>query len=221
MFTSAFNDMGQVIFPPFSGIRILMMPIVLEDLERSLPSWLSSWKKVLNQIIDNAPTSEGIGYLTIDERKVPAYESHRRPGLHVDGWCDDVDDGGWGGGGWGKNHFLTAASHLGCRVWLQEFAGQPQRYGSCEHLRSQLQDINCYDCLPQRLYKLENLCVHESYPLTVPAARQFIRLSMPSNAGWPVSCTPNPLGIKPTGKYLLPRPVEFTEYGDNKVFEGR
>ncbi len=58
---------------------------------------------------------------------------------------------------------------------------------------------------PNTLYWCSPLCVHESLMTRHPAARQFVRVSMPSDAPWHEGYTPNPLGILPTGPIHGPR----------------
>ena len=59
------------------------------------------------------------------------------------------------------------------------------------------------------------LCVHESLPMDRSVDRQFIRISMPSKAGWYSNCTPNPLGIEPEGPILPHRPKKFSNFRMN------
>lgn len=88
-----------------------MMPFHLHDPVGTLPDLLGGWRSTLNAVLKSClPTAKGTGYLTIDEAWTVPGVTHRRPGLHVDGWADDGQDvtaggswggGGGGGGGWG------------------------------------------------------------------------------------------------------------------------
>lgn len=225
---SQVTDVGAVALPAPSGVRVLMMPFWLHDIRCSLPDFLAEWRAALTDLVEVAPCREGTGYLTIDERWTPAGTTQRRPGLHVDGWSvDGVDSGSWGGGGggggWGKgeNGMLTIASHVGCAAWNQEFDGTPLPYGDCEHLRGQCHDEAREVLRAGTVYHLTGLTVHESIPLGAPAFRQFVRVSMPSDAGWPVSCTPNPLGILPIGPLMEKRPQAFTAYAPTPPSDAR
>jgi hypothetical protein len=208
----AFCESNKVALPAFSGVRVLMMPIVLEDIRHSLPEAIRQWADVIEAMKESGKQSSGVAYLTIDERIVPEGYCHRRPGLHVDGWTDD-GGGAWGGGGmWGKRGFAVVASREGCAAYDQDFYGQPKQYGDCDHLRHECKD-NCREVLAaNRIYCLSQLAVHESIPQRNPGPRQFARLSFPSGAGWFQSCTPNPLGVLPTGPILPARPQSFTNY---------
>lgn len=208
---STYAKCERVSLPKPSHIRILMMPFLIHNLD-TLPL-SEEWRGIVHQMKGGLPL-HGIAYLTIDERTVPAGFTHRRPGLHVDGWVDDVNDGGWGGGGWGITGWSTLSSHVGCIAYKQSFKGLPKSFGDCEHLREECKQGEFLEA--SHIYLMGNLAVHKSVPILKETLRQFVRLSFPSEAGWPISCTPNPLGIKP--KKLLPaRPEHFTNYG----YEGR
>ena len=212
---SEVKKLGSLSFPPPAGIRVLLMPIDLGDVAGTLPPFLSGWRRAIERLRGVAPCRSGIGYLTIDERWTPAGARHRRPGLHVDGWADDADGGPWGGGGgWGGREagMVVAASHVGSVAYAQSFAGAPRRYGDCEHVREQCDPARRVVLAAGTAYQLGGLAVHETLPAEHDQVRQFVRLSMPSGAAWPVSCTPNPLGIPPGGPMALPRPPSFTRW---------
>ena len=216
---STVERVGMATFPPFASTRILMMPFHLHDAAASLPIDLWRWVDILARIIRLGRCEEGVGYLTIDEQFVGRCRHHRRSGLHVDGWSNEVPgtpdyrSGGWGGGGvWGRNGFLVVASDAGSRGWRQEFEGEPGDWGDCEHLRDQLNPSAAITLEGGGVYKLGALTVHETLPARCDQYRQFLRLSMPSAADWPASNTPNPLGIQPEGRVVVARPAAFTEY---------
>lgn len=211
-FYSDFHHMGSVNLPAYSGTRIMMMPIRLGYPE-TVPANLAAWTDLLIMFAFSLPRLIGqVGYLTIDEQLVQASQTHRRPGLHVDGVYRG-GPGGWGGGGaWGGgsvggNGLLTVSSVTGCRAWRGLFRGEPGPEGECEHLRDQLADLGSGTLLEAgEIWWLSGLCVHESIPMTVSALRQFVRLSLPSSAPWFKGYTENPLGVKPTGPILPWRP---------------
>jgi hypothetical protein len=206
-FSSNFQQMGTLRFPDWGGIRIQMMPIELGRLS-AVPAFLFFWLPAIRRLFIASPVKEGIAYLTIDERFVRIGETHRRPGLHVDGM------GAWGdGGAWGKAGMLMSASAPGCVAWNQEFNGSPLAgkdpgdpdEGSSEHLREQCRDDSREFLKSSAIYWCEPLCVHELLPSGVNGFRSFVRLSMPSHSPWPANCTPNPLGVQPEGKIVGPR----------------
>ena len=55
-----------------------------------------------------------------------------------------------------------------------------------------------------QIYWVDGACVHESLPVSELTKRQFVRLSMPSNAPWFDGYTENPTGILPSNE-ILPR----------------
>lgn len=211
-FYSKYDSAGAVRLPAFKGTRILMMPIYLDDILGSLPKDLRKWTDVVDAM--NPEGKEGVAYLTIDERFVRRNQSHRRPGLHVDGWNEDGNCGTWGGGGgaWGDNGWATVASVEGCAAWQQEFQGAPAEFGDCDHMRSQLDPARRVVLQSGHIYMMKKMTVHETLPQVQTGRRQFVRLSMPSGSGWPESCTPNPRGIKPFGAIVSARPSVFTQY---------
>lgn len=203
-FQSCFKELGAIELPAFSGIRIMMMPVILGDAS-SVPDFLSSYQKTLGKLFDMGGHAGEVGYLTIDEKVVPAGKTHRRAGAHVDGiyrrhpgaWA-----GGWGSAGVGM---LTVSSVAGCRAWQQRFDGWPGDEGQCGHLMPQA-DKECERVFDANtVFWVDGLCVHESMPMERDTPRQFVRLSLPSAAPWFEGYTVNPLGILPTGPILARR----------------
>jgi hypothetical protein len=208
VFTSTFKEVGAVTLPPFSGRKIMMMPVVLGDVE-SIPSSLSHWNETLEKLFDMGGHKGDVGYLTLHEKIVQPAQTHRRGGLHVDGIYQGRS-GAWGGGGggsWGSvgNGMLTVSSHAGCRAWNQQFEGWPGDEGECDHLADQCLRESGTLFLPNTVYWVDGLCVHESVPLTTTANRQFVRLSMPSDGPWFEGYTVNDKGVLPTGPILRRR----------------
>jgi len=106
------------------------------------------------------------------------------------------------------NGMLLVSSQPGCRVWKQWFDGVPGLNGECDHLRNQIREDTSEILAPNMVYWLDPFCIHESLEQPTDVKRQLLRLSLPSNCGWPESCTPNPLGIKATGQ-ILPYRTQF------------
>lgn len=204
---------GHVALPEFTGTRVMMMPFALDAPSDSLPATLTQWKPALESIVTHSKVKKGVGYLTIDEAHVKAGTTHRRPGLHVDGIGPNGTIGGWGGGGgsWGQNGMLVAASHVGCRAWEKNFDGQAVSNGDCAHLRDQCCEEDQIVMGAGEVYWCGPLAVHESLTMTADCARQFVRVSMPSDAPWYEGYTVNPLGIQPTGPIHAAR-RHFMEY---------
>lgn len=212
VFESEIYCVGEIVFPEFSGTRIMMMPFLLHDPERSVPDSLALWRPALAALCALAPLHEGVGYLTIDEAVVGAGETHRRPGLHVDGIGPDGRAAAWGGGGgYAGNGMLVAASVEGCRGWVGEFRGYPGNNGDCAHLAEQCAMERMITMRANVVYYCSPLAVHEAIPMTTEQPRQFVRVSMPSRCPWYEGYTRNPLGVEPTGP-VHPRRDEFMNY---------
>jgi len=181
-----------------------MMPFLMEAPEDSLPAGLGAWRKTIASICAQSTVRAGVGYVTIDEAIVPAGETHRRPGLHVDG------AGSWGGGGgYAANGMFQLVNIPGCRAWRQVFEGAPGPDGDCEHLRAQLRGECEMKLWAGVLWWCSPMAVHEALPMLFAAPRQFLRVSMPSSAPWHSDCTPNPLGVQPGGPIVGPRPTQM------------
>lgn len=238
-------------FPEFKGMRVMMMPIDFKDFYYEtedaddptvvrLPDFMKPYQPIITELVHLSGIYHGIGFITIDEKILKMGESHRRPGLHVDGvyrkgmgesagsWGGGGGGGSWGGGApiprpggawgggggggvWSGRGMLLVSSYSGCRAWDQVFAGRPGDEGECEHLRNQLCDECVVDLIPHTVYWLNPLCVHESLPMNaISTQRQLVRLSFPSVAPWFEGYTENPCGIKPAGP-ILPARTEFME----------
>lgn len=214
MFKSLCERVGYVALPAFTGTRVMMLPVVLGEPE-SLPASLDGWRHPFEALcgLEHAVAYRGqVGYLTIDEKTVAAGETHRRSGLHVDGVYRGLA-GGWGGGGggaWGGigTGMLTVSNAHGCRAWRQVFDGISGPEGECEHLRAQCQRPAQIDLANNEVWWFDGLCVHESRPMLGTVDRQFVRVSLPSQAPWFEGYTVNETGVLPTGP-ILPRRDAF------------
>ena len=183
----------------------MMIPFRLEDVN-TLPTYLQAWKPVVQSVIELSPLGQGVGYLTIDEKEVFPNRTHRRPGIHVDG-------GTWASFPWAGVHtgMLIGSNLGGCRAWNQTFVGAPLEHGNCENLENQCDPEAEVDLEPGGIYHFGAMTVHKSLTFTETVERQFLRVSMPSDAPWYQGYTPNP-EVQPTGPILPPRPQEYMDY---------
>lgn len=210
-FESLFELVGEVRLPEYSGLRIMMLPVIIGE-DESLPEFAAKYKEAFRQMCESPQSLAHhgqVGYLTIDEKMVVPGNTHRRGGLHVDGVYQG-GVGGWGGGhsggSWGSvgNGMLTVSSPSGCRAYKQNFVGWPGYEGECDHLVDQCDPESATLFESGMLYWVDGLCVHESVPMKEATERQFVRLSLPSCGPWFEGYTENPLGVLPTGP-VLPR----------------
>ena len=105
MMISTLQAGGPVSFPAFTGERIYMVPFFKED---GLPAHLRRWQRTVDDMLEGVETEFEI-YLMVDQKMVEAEQTHRRPGLHIDGyWCSGIQAHGVGGhsvgGGEGPGH---------------------------------------------------------------------------------------------------------------------
>lgn len=199
MYDSKIELLGQVEFPRYSATRVMMMPFLLEEPRGSLPTPLTGYRGLVSHICSKSAVREGVGYLTIDEALVLEGETHRRPGLHVDGL------GAWGGGGgYAANGMFVAASVEGCEGYQGVFDAALGDDGDCAHI--DVSKATTVRMGASKLYWCSPRAIHRSLPMPRDIHRQFIRISMPSDAPWHEGYTPNPLGIMPTGPIGLARP---------------
>src|SRR5206468_2322799 len=111
---------GPVSFPAFRGERHYMIPFNQRD---ALPPHLRHWQPTVDAMLVGVRT-DGPVYLMVDQSRVGAGVSHRRPGLHVDGnWIAEI--GQHGGPGPGHRHtngvyapeaVILASDVEGCRA---------------------------------------------------------------------------------------------------------
>ena len=207
-FESIFNHVGEIELPPFSGTRVMMMPLIIGD-PNSIPETLSHYVKCLSGLfaLSDSKHKGQVGYFTIDEKYVSKGSTHRRAGLHVDGIYNGSCGSWGGGGGWGSvgNGMLTVSSIPGCKAYRQSFDGHLGMDGECDMIQHQCDENKSVIFGSNQVYWVDGLCVHESLPLQEDTKRQFVRLSMPSKAPWFEGYTENILGIKPSGPILAPR----------------
>lgn len=199
---SEIRGLGPIEIPRNTAHRIMMMPFRLDDVAATVPG---AWRECIADLVRRGPCAEGVGYLTVDDATVRAGETHRRPGLHVDGGSHDApwapSPGAWGG----VEGMIVAATILGSRAWCQDFDGTPGVDGDCEHLRDQCRADTRWPLHGGEAYWLGATCVHESIRMPINVRRTFVRVSMPSAAPWFYGYTPSPFGVMPTGPILPPR----------------
>lgn len=76
------KELGSVRFPEFTGERVYMVGFTKRD---GLPSHLSRWQPTVDQMLDSVDT-DGPIYFMADQGIVKGGDTHRRPGVHIDGY---------------------------------------------------------------------------------------------------------------------------------------
>lgn len=95
MQVSNVQQRGIVPFPSFIGERVYMRKFTKAA---GLPADLARWQDTVDAMLDGVDTSGPI-FLMVDQAPVLAATTHRRPGLHVDGYWHPVLHAHGGGGG--------------------------------------------------------------------------------------------------------------------------
>lgn len=184
--------------PTFTGERIYMRPFTREaDLGRWTPTVLA--------MLDGIEW-DGDAYLMVDQQRVVAGETSRRPGLHVDGWWDPgvSAHGGVGrppshrarpthrqapprhqqpshmhGSGWKREGILLASDVQGCRAFAGLFPDDVGERGNCAHLDGEGMTPVVFDA--NRVYAGNVTMLHESLPVVADCLRTVVRINVP---GW-------------------------------------
>jgi hypothetical protein len=83
MIISEVKKRGSVQFPEHTGERIYMVPFTKKE---GLPDrFRNRWQSTVDQMLEGIDARERM-FLMVDQRVVRASTTHRRPGMHIDGW---------------------------------------------------------------------------------------------------------------------------------------
>ena len=180
---------GKVNFPEFTGERVYMKEFYKE---KGLPSELSRWQNTVDSMLEGVET-DGPIYLMIDQGVVKGGTSHRRSGLHVDGyWIPGVmahgggkHIGSWKTGGWvncnfkDKEALILASSLTAARGYQGIWEGSCGEGGDCSHINtSNLKEVVMH---AGNIYAGNVAMLHESLPVAEDCIRTLVRLNVP---GW-------------------------------------
>lgn len=92
---SIVKEIGTVTFPNHKMERAYMREFRKET---GVPNDLKRWQPTIDQMLAEVDT-DGPIYLMIDQGFVKANQSHRRPGIHIDGyWIPELQTHSGGGG---------------------------------------------------------------------------------------------------------------------------
>lgn len=149
---------------------------------------LEDYLTVVSALCSAAGAHSGVAHMTVDEKRIAAGMSQRRPKPHVDG-CFETKAQVWGhgGGGWlhGCNNValenfhrmpvIVAGSVIGCRAWKGQFEAIPASDGDMSHMELGNGEV----LLANVGYLLSADCVHESMIQALPVERSFLRIALP------------------------------------------
>lgn len=194
---SIVKEMGSVTFPMHTMERVYMKEFRKET---GLPSELKRWQQTIDQMLLEVDT-DGPIYLMIDQGLVKANTTHRRKGVHIDGyWIPEVQaHGGAPGGhifakngrwddkpywntlseGWPDEALILASSVSASNAYIGEWDGEIKDGGDCSHL--DLSNLQRVALEANKVYAGNVTMLHESIPVMEDVLRSLVRLSVP---GW-------------------------------------
>jgi hypothetical protein len=202
MFQSNIHEGGHVTFPAFAGEKHYMVPVFKQH---PLPPRLSHWQPTVDAMLRGVDTERPI-FLMIDQATVKAGETHRRAGLHVDGyWHPGVKAhggghlghrhppghrgyGGHGGshmkGGWEDVDFsepelvVLASDVRGCTAYCGGYDTKLLREGG-DASSVPTEALTPVQLMDHRVYAGDVGTLHESVPLLRDTERTLVRLNCP------------------------------------------
>jgi hypothetical protein len=171
---STLTEVGPVTFPAFRGERHYMIPFKQRD---GLPPHLRHWQPTVDAMLAGVRT-EGPIYLMVDQSRVEAGQTQRRPGLHVDGnWiAATASHGGHRHANYAPETVILASDVEGCRAYVGEFDVMPSDGGDCSHFTPDAAPVTLR---PHVAYAGNASMLHESIPLRHGARRTLVRLNVP------------------------------------------
>jgi hypothetical protein len=191
MLQSKFTQKGRVTFPLWFGERVYMQEFTKEH---GLPTKLQHWQNTVDQMLDGIDNTDKI-YLMVDQAFVQGGNTHRRGGLHVDGFwnpklsCHGVGYGSSPGparpaghrghiGISTKNELIMLASDVqACKGVIGSYAAVPWNGGDYSHL--QPEDFDSHLLEPNRVYVGDTgSFLHESIPVKQDCFRSVVRLNV-------------------------------------------
>lgn len=203
-FESVIKQCGRVTFPEFTGERVYMREFRKND---GLPFDLARWQPTVDQMLDGVDT-DGPIYLMVDQGYVSPGTTHRREGIHIDGYWNPglqahqrghtstpIGHGGHRGGG-GHSSGISSWSHAtfeepeglilasdisACMGYVGQFDGPIGEGGDCSHV--DLSTLDSFLMDSHSAYVGNVTCLHESIPVDIECHRTLVRLNVP---GWSV-----------------------------------
>lgn len=188
---SIVQQRGSVPFPAFTGERVYMREFRKAD---GLPIDLRRWQPTVDAMLQGIDTDTPI-YIMIDQGRVMAGSSHRRPGVHLDGYWVPAIRAHSGRGGhvtgewdtgrrWKQCDFsqpealILASDVVACRAYEGVWEGECGEGGDCSHIdTSHMRKVLMQSGVA---YAGNVTMLHESLPLMAETTRTLVRLSVPN-----------------------------------------
>ena len=189
MNTSHIQQIGRVSFPAFTGERVYMREFTKAE---GLPPDLRRWQDTVDAMLHEVDAPGSI-YIMIDQGEVQQNQSHRRAGLHLDGyWCAATAKhrgshvGSWDTKpAWSYCDFsapeaiILASDVCASRAFAGGWDGHCGEGGDCSHV--DVSALNEVQLLGGLAYAGNVSVLHESLPVLQATKRTLVRLNVP---GW-------------------------------------
>ncbi len=196
---SIVKEMGNVSFPVHTMERVYMKEFRKES---GLPLELKRWQQTIDQMLLQVDT-DGPIYLMIDQGVVKANTTHRRKGVHIDGyWIPSLQahsgpgghihhtksKGYWDGDYWNTNPkalewpdeaIILASDVSASHAYVGEWDGEIKQGGDCSEI--DLSNLECIKLAANKVYAGNVTMLHESTQVAEDVLRTLVRLSVP---GW-------------------------------------
>lgn len=203
MYSSEVEVRGAVKFPPFMGERIYMREFFKEQ---GLPEDLKRWQPTVDAMLDGIDTGQPM-YLMVDEGIVKPGATHRREGVHVDGYWNPGIQAHGGGGRRGhlplpsrhsprhsprhtagssrwedavfeaQEDLILASNVAACRGYVGQYEGKIREGGDASDI--DLSHLQVVDLEPNRVYVGNVSFLHESLPVSSLCHRTLVRINVP------------------------------------------
>lgn len=193
MYNSECVALNNVKFPEFHGERHYMVKFFKDQ---GLPSQLTRYQDSVDAMLLNIDVQDNPIFITIDEKLISKGDSHRRGGIHIDGyWIEELhahrggghrmNANGWdtGGGRWNdKGDFVVpesivlASSVSTCKGWVGKYDGIIGDKGDCAHIDTS--NMKSFMLDENIVYRGNVMFVHESMPVEYDTERTLIRLNI-------------------------------------------
>lgn len=195
MHQSIVQTRGRVSFPAFTAERVYMRKFLPKE---GLPADLKRWQPTVDAMLQGVD-APGCVFIMIDQKDVAQGKSHRRPGVHLDGYWLEASQSHGGGGGHGgnptvgewetdkwktcdfssKEALLLASDISACRAFVGDWDGAIGEGGDCSTVdTSRMKSVTL---AADRVYAVNVSNLHESLIIPRKTRRTLVRINVP---GW-------------------------------------
>jgi len=178
MYQSIVQELGKTSFPAFQSERVHMRKFTKKA---GLPSDLARWQETVDNMLEGVNADKNI-FIMIDQQFVKSGDFHRRSGVHIDGYWDEVLCGH------AHRHsdlnnisegLIIASNVSSCRAYTGEYEGEILEGGDCSLIDTKL--MNSVIFQENKIYAGNVTMLHESLPVPLDCYRTVVRLNV---QGW-------------------------------------